>query len=264
MPREGDSKEIGTMLLKHANKGRAWAQAYVGTWYLNGMNGFAVDKEKGLKLIEDSADQRDPDGLFEMAMMYLRGGILDRYELKYESKHLHYLKEAADLGHGSAQRILGVSYKECGNEKEHLHYTTLATSQGDFAECGILGQNGLTNSLRDDVKQAAEAARGKVFDYIERATNIDELKGDEQFLQLKSDAVQTNVRLRGTADQIGPAHTTFGLYLESAVLAKSIKIDTGKSDPGARSTVELYNNCITNSQTPSYSDFWEALAETSK
>ena len=52
-----------------------------------------------------------------------------------------------------------------------------------------LRTNGLTNSLRDDVKQAAEAARGKVFDYIERATNIDELKGDEQFLQLKSDAV---------------------------------------------------------------------------
>ena len=114
------------------------------------------------------------------------------------------------------------------------------------------------------MKQAAEAARGKVFEYIERATNIDELKGDEQFLQLKSDAVQANVRLRGTADQIGPAHTMFGLYLESAVLAKSIKVETGKSDPGARSAVELYNKHITNSQTPSYSDFWEALAETSK
>ena len=139
MPREDDSKEIGTMLLKHANKGRAWAQAYVGTWYWNGMNGFALDKQKGLKLIKDSADQRDPDGLFEMAMIYLRGEILDRHELKYESKHLHYLKEAADLGHGSAQRMLGVSYKECNNENEHLHYTTLAASQGDFEACGKLG-----------------------------------------------------------------------------------------------------------------------------
>ena len=59
MPIEGDYKEIGSMLLKHANKGRAWAQVYVGNKYFNGVNG----KEKGLKLIEESADQRDPDGL---------------------------------------------------------------------------------------------------------------------------------------------------------------------------------------------------------
>eukprot|EP00985_Skeletonema_marinoi_P030265 scaffold31306_cov139-Skeletonema_marinoi.AAC.1 len=65
MPREGDSKEIGAMLLKHANKGRAWAQAYVGIWYLNGMNGFALDKEKGLQFIKQAADQRYTGGLFD-------------------------------------------------------------------------------------------------------------------------------------------------------------------------------------------------------
>ena len=46
------------MLLKHANKGRAWAQVYVGNKYFHGVNGFALDKEKGLKLIEESADRR--------------------------------------------------------------------------------------------------------------------------------------------------------------------------------------------------------------
>ena len=33
MPIEGDCKEIGSMLLKHANKGMAWAQVYVGNKY---------------------------------------------------------------------------------------------------------------------------------------------------------------------------------------------------------------------------------------
>jgi TPR repeat protein len=46
------------MLLKHANKCRAWAQVYVGNKYFHGVNGFALDKEKGLKLIEESADRR--------------------------------------------------------------------------------------------------------------------------------------------------------------------------------------------------------------
>jgi len=61
MPIEGDYKEIGSMLLKHANKGRTWAQVHVGNKYVNGVNGFDLDKEKGLKLIEESADQRDPE-----------------------------------------------------------------------------------------------------------------------------------------------------------------------------------------------------------
>ena len=49
------------MLLKHANKGRTWAQVHVGNKYVNGVNGFDLDEEKGLKLIEESADQRDPE-----------------------------------------------------------------------------------------------------------------------------------------------------------------------------------------------------------
>jgi len=134
MPIEGDHKKIGTMILKHANKGRAWAQMKLGSWYLIGMHGFALDKEKGLQLIEESADQRYPDALLKLALVY-KGGALEWDE----SKYMYYLKEAADLGHQSAQRMLGISYKECSNEKEHLHYTTLAASQGDPNACGKLG-----------------------------------------------------------------------------------------------------------------------------
>jgi len=45
MPIEGDCKEIGSMLLKHANKGMAWAQVYVGNKYFNGVNGFDLGTE---------------------------------------------------------------------------------------------------------------------------------------------------------------------------------------------------------------------------
>jgi len=94
------------MLLKHANKGMAWAQVYVGNKYFNGVNGFDLGKEKGLKLIEESADQRDPDGLFEMALT-----CKERTLERNESRYMHYLKEAADLGQQDAQEELATAYK---------------------------------------------------------------------------------------------------------------------------------------------------------
>jgi len=149
MPIEGDYKEIGTMILKHANKGRAWAQMQLGTWYLRGMNGFALDKQKGLQLLEQAADQRDPDALFMMALAY-SGEMLERDE----SKYMYYLKEAADLGQQGAQKELATAYNRQNNEEEKiLHYATLAASQSMSAACGMLGhlfmraECGLTESL---------------------------------------------------------------------------------------------------------------------
>eukprot|EP00985_Skeletonema_marinoi_P003208 scaffold1331_cov66-Skeletonema_marinoi.AAC.1 len=127
MPREG---EIGSMLLKHANKGRAWAQMHIGLRYFNGVNGYDLDKERGLKLIEESADQRDPDALLQLALAYT-GEMLERDE----SKYVHYLKEAADLGHPDAQLQLALTYERQDNEKMLLHYITLAASQGDSTAC---------------------------------------------------------------------------------------------------------------------------------
>ena len=131
------------MLLKHANKGRAWAQVYVGNKYFHGVNGFALDKEKGLKFIKQAADQRDPEALFAYS-----GETLERDK----SKYMYYLKDAADLGHTEAQQELALTYSTHEKEKR-LHYTTLAASQGDAKACGILGayfiyaECGLTKSL---------------------------------------------------------------------------------------------------------------------
>eukprot|EP00984_Skeletonema_dohrnii_P021943 scaffold11070_cov164-Skeletonema_dohrnii-CCMP3373.AAC.2 len=149
IPREGDSKEIGTKLLKHANKGRAWAQMKLGSWYSTGTNGFALDRQKGLQLLEQAADQRYPDALFMMALAY-SGEILERDE----SKYMYYLKEAADLGQQGAQKELATAYNRQNNEEEKtIHYATLAASQNMSAACGMLGhlfmraECGLTESL---------------------------------------------------------------------------------------------------------------------
>jgi len=135
IPDANDHKEIGTMILKHANKGRAWAQTHIGTCYLRGVNGYDLDKKKGLQFIKQAADQRWPDALFEMAMAH-RGETLERDE----SKYMYYLKEAANLGHPDAQRMLGINDNRQEDENMYLHYITLAASQGNSTACGILGQ----------------------------------------------------------------------------------------------------------------------------
>mmetsp|Transcript_110 Transcript_110/g.120 ORF Transcript_110/g.120 Transcript_110/m.120 type:complete len:128 (-) Transcript_110:804-1187(-) len=124
------------MLLKYANKGMAWAQVYVGNKYFNGVNSFALDKEKRLQSIKQAADQRDPDGLFEMALT-CKEGTLERNE----SRYMYYLKEAAILGQPDAQEELATAYNvRRNNEQEQiLHYATLAASHGNSRACGMLG-----------------------------------------------------------------------------------------------------------------------------
>ena len=145
---DSDQKRENSKILEHANNGRAWAQSLVGTWYMDGTYGFALDKEKGLRFKQQAADQRDPGALAEIALAYNEGDTLERNE----SKYLHYMKEAADLGHTEAQRIVGGNFESC-DKKEHLHYITLAASQGDPKACSLLGLHflyadcGLTKSL---------------------------------------------------------------------------------------------------------------------
>eukprot|EP00984_Skeletonema_dohrnii_P012348 scaffold4992_cov156-Skeletonema_dohrnii-CCMP3373.AAC.7 len=131
---KGDYKGLGTRALEHANKGKAWAQMYIGSCYMGGTYGFALDKEKGLQLLEQAVDQRYPDAVFMMALAY-KGEMLERNE----SKYLHYLKAAANLGQQDAQLELALTYNECNSEKEHLHYITLAANNGNYKACSVLG-----------------------------------------------------------------------------------------------------------------------------
>ncbi len=129
MHEAGDRKKEGATVLEHAKKGRAWALSKLGAWYSNEMVGkvFGIpfDKEKGLHFLKKAADHRDSDALYEMTMSFFPPE-------QDESKHVYYLKEAADLGHSCAQALLGDAYKRQNDDEGNLHYTTLAASQGDF------------------------------------------------------------------------------------------------------------------------------------
>lgn len=72
------------------------------------------------------------------------------------------------------------------------------------------------------------AARDKVADYIENATDIDVQKEKKEFLQLKSNALKSNTRGKGM-EVIYGTHTKFSLFLDNLVMAKKIKVETGKN-----------------------------------
>eukprot|EP00985_Skeletonema_marinoi_P023272 scaffold15391_cov99-Skeletonema_marinoi.AAC.1 len=168
----GDNHEKAKfMALEHSNKGRAWAKSQIGSAYMGGMSGLPLDREKGVQFFKEAADQRDPDGLLELAVAYNIGytGVLERDE----SKYLYYLGEAADLGHPRAQRLLALTHDdECNCEKGYLHYITLAASNGDYKAGVSLGhsyifaQHGLTKSYTlgkhysDPEKYSTEAEEG--------------------------------------------------------------------------------------------------------
>ncbi len=71
-------------------------------------------------------------------------------------------------------------------------------------------------------KARTGAARDKVADYIENATDIDVQKEKKEFLQLKSNALKSNTRGKGM-EVIYGTHTKFSLFLDNLVMAKASK-----------------------------------------
>ena len=128
-----DGKEAGAMVLEHSNKGKAWAQFQIGLWCLYTTErkdyGLSFDEKKGRELIEQAADQGDPDALYWMAIEY-------RDE---EMSNMHYLRKAADLGYDLAQYDLAVFYDKNNEKEKYLHYITLAASQGHSKSYTALG-----------------------------------------------------------------------------------------------------------------------------
>ncbi len=132
-----DYKEVGARVLEHSNKGAAWAQYLNGAWCLKPQAkryGLPFDEKKGWKLIEQAADQGDPDASLLMTVNY---GV---EEMTKELNKLDYLRTAADLGGlPPAQHNLALFNKENRENEKYLHYITLAASQGYSSSCGVLG-----------------------------------------------------------------------------------------------------------------------------
>eukprot|EP00574_Skeletonema_japonicum_P000349 CAMPEP_0201741218 /NCGR_PEP_ID=MMETSP0593-20130828/46702_1 /ASSEMBLY_ACC=CAM_ASM_000672 /TAXON_ID=267983 /ORGANISM="Skeletonema japonicum, Strain CCMP2506" /LENGTH=387 /DNA_ID=CAMNT_0048235549 /DNA_START=75 /DNA_END=1235 /DNA_ORIENTATION=- len=125
-------KEARAMLLKHSNKGKAWAQVLNASWCFNPTlgekNGISFDDNKRRELIEQAADQGDPHALFLMSTKCV--------DVEMKS---HYSKRAADLGFLPAQYNLALFYSKNQKREKYIHYLTLAASQGYPEACGALG-----------------------------------------------------------------------------------------------------------------------------
>jgi TPR repeat protein len=88
-----------------ADKGKAWAQAYLGARYQCG-KGFETSYEKAIEYYALAIQQNDPNAMFGLAHMYYHGeGVTKSVE-----KALELYTQAANQRHASAQCSLGVLY----------------------------------------------------------------------------------------------------------------------------------------------------------
>jgi len=99
------NKEHFDRALGWADKGKAWAQAYVGIKYFHG-RGVQQSYEKAIEYNTLAAQQGDPNALFGLATMYEEGeGVATSIE-----KAVEFYTSAANQGHASAQCNLGCMY----------------------------------------------------------------------------------------------------------------------------------------------------------
>ncbi len=154
-----DVKELVSHVEDYAMKGRSWAQAQLGIYYLEGSScehGDAVthkvDMKKALKFLKLAAEQRQPDAICIIAKFY--AGIYDEVEGIEQCQSLarSMMKEAADLGNLQAQRNYALMCRmgQGGpvDKTEAAHYYSLA-----YAQKGLSGE--YYEDLRKDILHAA-------------------------------------------------------------------------------------------------------------
>ncbi len=108
--------------------------------------------------------------------------------------------------------------------------------------------NDRRRDIHRDRKRKAEEATAKAVEHIANTPKLD-LQKDQDFLDLKSDAITANALVRSN---------NIGMFLlDTAVVAKGLKIERGKSDsdPGARATTTLFKKCMAENDM----NFWEKL-----
>jgi TPR repeat protein len=89
-----------------ADKGKAWAQAFVGNKYRHGQ-GIEQSNEKAIEYYTLAIQQSDPNAMFGLALMYHQGqGVT-----KSIKKCIELYTQTADQGHASAQYNLGYCYR---------------------------------------------------------------------------------------------------------------------------------------------------------
>ena len=103
----------------------------MATWYLNGSNGWPIDKREALKWFEGAAEKRFSPALCDLSIMHRNG--LDGIVTQSDSRAMILVKESADLRYTQAQSMLARMYliRNSGAEDQPkaVLYTTLAYTQ---------------------------------------------------------------------------------------------------------------------------------------
>ena len=68
-----DEKKAYALLSQSADGGCAKAIYAIATWYLHGTDGLPTDLKKGVELLEEAVNKKNPDAMFDLAICYERG-----------------------------------------------------------------------------------------------------------------------------------------------------------------------------------------------
>ena len=100
-----DNPRLGKL---RAEKGNPIYQLYLGKCHLFGNDGYPIDVKKGLEWINLAVEQRHPMALYYLGIIH-RDGV-DQFVPQSDTKAIHFLKEAADLGFVDAMGELANLY----------------------------------------------------------------------------------------------------------------------------------------------------------
>ena len=70
---EPDHRKVETLLRDQAEEGNPIAKYGLGSWYLHGYHHFEKDVAKGIKLIEEAAEERVPEACYDLAYGFESG-----------------------------------------------------------------------------------------------------------------------------------------------------------------------------------------------
>jgi TPR repeat protein len=178
--KEGHEESINR-LRNWVKKGKAWAQAMLGSWYRNG-NGVKKDEKRAAVLYNLAAQQGDTGAQYNLGCMYRDGQGVNKDE-----KHaVKLFTLAAEQGDADAQYNLGCMYRDGQgvdkDEKRTFELYTLAADQGLAGaqyNLGCMYHNGdgvdqSDTKAREWVSKAASQGHEGAIDALRR---LDEQEG---------------------------------------------------------------------------------------
>ncbi|NLZ63153.1 MAG: sel1 repeat family protein, partial [Lentisphaerae bacterium] len=147
-------------LQKLAKDGNSNAQLALGKIYFEGLVGQKQDYDKAFELFTQSADQGNPQAMFNIGLCY-EGGFGVK---KNPKEALRWYYQAADAGVPEAQINAAVAAEQRGDYEKALHYLKIRANAGDTAAMNkvasfLLNGLGTPENPQEAVSYLLEASR---------------------------------------------------------------------------------------------------------